>query len=174
MSPGARDQKTDSGGNGNDQFSGRAGIVMVLLLSAILSARTQAVQERKPDSVSHRLVVLPVRDSGWTQKDVTTEMNVKQEAVTMNTVAERFESVRMMLHLNRGQFADFLGITGSLVGCMEKGTAAVSRKTTARLTERLGINPIWLQYGMGDMFIRSDISLETILSGNPASDRFRR
>ena len=86
----------------------------------------------------------------------------------MATVAERFESIRMMLHLNRGQFADFLGITGSMIGAMEKGTAPVSRKTTARLMDRLSINPIWLQYGVGEMFTRSDISLETILDGNPA------
>ena len=82
------------------------------------------------------------------------------------SVAERFESVRMMLHMNRSQFADFLGITGSLVSSMERGAATVSRKTTARMADLLSINPIWLQYGVGDMFTRPNITLETILDSN--------
>ena len=86
----------------------------------------------------------------------------------MMSVAERFESVRTMLHMNRSQFADFLGITGSLVSSMERGSAMVSRKTTARLADLLSINPIWLQYGVGDMFARPDITLESILDSNPA------
>ena len=86
----------------------------------------------------------------------------------MMSIAERFTSVREMLHMNRSQFADFLGITGSLVSSMERGIATVSRKTTARMADLLSINPIWMQYGVGDMFVKPDITLESILENNQA------
>ena len=84
------------------------------------------------------------------------------EEINMNA-AERIIQVRKSFQMDKKQFAELLEITHSLVCSMEKGKATVSRKTMNRLEAKLGINPIWLQYGVGNMFSRQDAFVEMIM-----------
>lgn len=82
----------------------------------------------------------------------------------MNTVAERIKMIRDTFGLNQTQLAEGLGVSSTIISMMEKGKANVSRKTVKLLEEKFGINPAWLNYGMGEMFVRSDVFVESVLN----------
>lgn len=82
----------------------------------------------------------------------------------MMTVAERIKAVRETFGMNRVHFAEALGVSGTIISLMEKGKANVSRKTLKLLEEKFGISPVWITYGMGEMFVRSDVFVESVLN----------
>ncbi len=89
----------------------------------------------------------------------------------MNTAAERMKMVREMLHLNKSELAVCLGISCTLISMMELGKTNVTWKTAHLLEAKFEINPKWLEYGEGNMFISEDMSVERILDKNPMLKR---
>lgn len=83
------------------------------------------------------------------------------------SITERIKQVREMFCMNKTEFARLVGITMSLISQMELGRANVSWKTSHLLEEKLFISQRWLHYGEGGMFIRDDITVETVLNLNP-------
>ena len=82
-------------------------------------------------------------------------------------MADRIKMVREKFHMNRTEFAASIGITSSLVSQMELGKVNVSWKTSHLLEDKFGISQKWLHFGEGAMFIREDITVESILEQYP-------
>lgn len=86
----------------------------------------------------------------------------------MKQAAERIKKVREMFHMNRSEFADSLGISVTLISQMESDKVGISWKTSRLLEEHYCIRPDWLVRGEGNIFVREDITVESILDDHPA------
>ena len=81
--------------------------------------------------------------------------------------AERIKSVRETFRLNRTEFAQILGLSISIISLMESGKTLVSEKTVTLLERTFLINPDWLYNGVGGMFSREDVTVESVLEMYP-------
>ena len=72
-----------------------------------------------------------------------------------------------MFYMNRSEFADTLGISVTLISQMESGKTGVSWKTARLIEAKYSISPAWLVNGVGNIFIRDDITAESVLKEHP-------
>ena len=78
--------------------------------------------------------------------------------------AERVKKVRKLFNMNQTQFAEVLCVSSATISQMESGKISVSRRNAKLLEEKFGVNPVWLLYGTGEMFNRTDVFTESVLS----------
>lgn len=69
---------------------------------------------------------------------------------------ERLRYLRKeLLGLTQLELADRMGVNRSGIANSEGGKQAVSRQTMDRLKELFNVNPVWLERGLGEPFLRS-------------------
>lgn len=69
------------------------------------------------------------------------------------TVNERIAQLRKELDLSMAKFGDRIGITRGSVNSIEKGINNPSEQTVMLICQAFNVNPMWLKYGTGDMFL---------------------
>ena len=77
-----------------------------------------------------------------------------------NEIGLRVQQIRKALKLNQEEFGNKLDVTDALVSMMESGKKAVSKRTRLAILREFNVNPVWLDTGEGDMFIKLDANKE--------------
>lgn len=77
-----------------------------------------------------------------------------------NEIGQRIHTLRKELKLTMDEFGNKLDVTDALVSMMESGKKAVSKRTRLAILREFNVNPVWLDTGKGDMFIKLDDNKE--------------
>lgn len=72
-----------------------------------------------------------------------------------DTIGERIMKIRLDKRMNQKDFAEAIGISGSNLSKLERDIFTPSRRTLMMLYRRFGINPIWLETGKGEEYIKN-------------------
>lgn len=65
---------------------------------------------------------------------------------------ERIKNVRTLMKLSRVKFSERIGISESACRKLESGENSPSEQTLRAICSEFGINRIWLETGVGDMY----------------------
>ena len=77
-----------------------------------------------------------------------------------NEIGLRVQQIRKALKLNQEEFGEKLDITYVQVSRIESGKVSLSNKIRQSILRTFNVNPNWLDYGKGDMFIKLDANKE--------------
>ena len=69
---------------------------------------------------------------------------------------ERLKILRKQLKLTQKNFGEYMGIKTSTYSDIENGRRELTERNKTLLCSSLNINPVWLETGQGDMFLKGD------------------
>ena len=72
----------------------------------------------------------------------------------------RIREVRKSQNMTMKEFGEKLNLTNAMISMLESGKAELSAKNRQDILRTFNVNPNWLDYGKGDMFIKLDANKE--------------
>ena len=72
----------------------------------------------------------------------------------------RIREVRKSQNMTMKEFGEKLNLTNAMISMLESGKAELSAKNRQAILRTFNVNPNWLDYGKGDMFIKLDANKE--------------
>lgn len=75
-------------------------------------------------------------------------------------IEARIKEVRKHFDLNQTEFGDSLGVTRNMVNTYEHGRVEAPQTFISLLCMKYGVDPIWLETGVGEMFHKPSIDEE--------------
>ena len=72
----------------------------------------------------------------------------------------RIREVRKSQNMTMKEFGEKLNLTNAMISMLESGKAELSTKNRQAILRTFNVNPVWLDTGKGDMFIKLDDNKE--------------
>lgn len=72
----------------------------------------------------------------------------------MSTINNRIAKVRKTLNLSMEKFGNQIGVKRGSINNIEKNVNNPSERTIMLICSTFNVNPMWLKYGNGDMFLK--------------------
>ena len=74
----------------------------------------------------------------------------------METLTDRLKTLRKTLDLTLKNFGESIGLKTGSYNDIEKGRCALTERNKTLICQTFNVNPVWLETGQGDMFLKGD------------------
>ena len=90
--------------------------------------------------------------NGYNQKDGGSVGYYRRQS-TLSTMTLRLKMLRKKLKKTQSEFGAAIGLKQRTISEIESGSANLTERNFKSICEKFNVNPEWLRYGIGDMFL---------------------